>query len=106
MELIIALVLVVLIGAYFYSRSSKQEAQEAGVIALGEPPATVVVPVTESTMVVEGAGAVEIPAAPAKKATAKKPAAIKAKAPAKAPAKTAAKPKAAAAKKPRAPKAK
>ena len=92
MELIIALVLVVLIGAYFYSRSSKQEAQEAGVIALGEPPATVVV---------EGAGAVEIAPIVTEvvktgkvldEAGGKKPAAIKAKAPAKA--KTAAKPKA------------
>ena len=40
------------------------------VTALGEPPATVVV--------VEGAGKVEVPAAPAKKTAAKKPAAKKA----------------------------
>jgi len=39
------------------------------VVALGEPPATVVV---------EGAGRVEVPAAPAKKPAAKKPAAKKA----------------------------
>lgn len=51
------------------------------VVALGEPPATVVVPVSMAdvpatvTLAVEGAGAVEVPAEkPAKKPRAKKPA--------------------------------
>jgi len=45
-------------------------------VAVGEPPATVIVPVTSSevaiAMPVEGAGVVEVKAAPAKKPRAKK----------------------------------
>lgn len=97
MELFLFVVAVVVVGAVIYVRNNRAEVQQAEIVALGEPPATVVIPVTESaTVVVEGAGAVAVPA---KKAKAKKPAAIKAAKP-KAPAK----PKAAA--KPKAPKAK
>jgi hypothetical protein len=92
MELFIGVAVVIAVAGYLYVRSNKQDAIDAGVIALGEPPATVVVPVTESTLVVEGAGAVAVPA---KKARAKKPAAPKAaKAPVKAKPKAPAKPKA------------
>ena len=95
MEIIIGLVLIAAAGVLLYTRSAKKEATEAGIIALGEPPATVVVPVSESTLVVEGAGVVEVPA---KAPKAKKPAAKKSSG---TPAIKATKPKAAA--KPKAP---
>lgn len=91
MEIIIGLVILAAAVYYFTRKRDVAEANAEAPVALGEPPATVVVPVAESatTIVVEGAGAVEVPA---KKARAKKPAAIKAAKP-KAP-KAAAKPKA------------
>jgi len=45
--------------------------------AVGEPPATVVIPVAGLMLPVEGAGLVEVKPAPAKKPRAKKPAAEK-----------------------------
>jgi hypothetical protein len=82
MELFIGIAAIVIIGAVIYVRNNRAEverAEAAAFTAAGEPPATVVVPVTESaTVVVEGAGAVTIPAKSAKKkAPAKKPSAKK-----------------------------
>lgn len=94
MEIIIGLVILAAAVYYFTRKRDVAEANAETPVALGEPPATVVVPVSESTLVVEGAGAVEVPA---KKAKAKKPAAIKAakpKAPKAAKSKAPAKPKA------------
>jgi hypothetical protein len=86
MEIIVGLAVIALVIYVFTRKKDVQEANEAApaqaeapvqeqIIALGEPPATVVIPV-------EGAGAVEVPAeAPAKKPRAKK--ATTPKAPAK-----------------------
>jgi hypothetical protein len=53
----------------------KVEVTQQGIVAVGEPPATVVIPVAGLMLPVEGAGAVEV--APVKKPRAKKPASEK-----------------------------
>ncbi len=83
MEIIVGIAVIALVAYVLTRKKDVAEANEAApskvdapaqeqIIAVGEPPATVVIPV-------EGAGAVEVPAeAPAKKPRAKKAAAPKA----------------------------
>lgn len=95
MEIIVALVVIAVVGYWLYSANKKPSVTEAAPYKVETPvPAADVAPQPVSTadvpvvVAVEGAGAVEVPAAKpakAKKAPAKKPAAVKAKAPAKKP---------------------
>lgn len=95
MEIIVALVVIAVVGYWLYSANKKPSVTEAAPYKVETPvPAADVAPqpVTAAdvpvVVAVEGAGAVEVPAAKpakAKKAPAKKPAAVKAKAPAKKP---------------------
>lgn len=55
----------------------KVEVTKQGIVALGEPPATVVIPVAGLMLPVEGAGSVEVPPAPATKAKARSTGATK-----------------------------
>ena len=99
MEIIVALVVIAVVGYWLYSANKKPSVTEAAPYKVETPvPAADVAPqpvtaadvpvVVPVVVAVEGAGAVEVPAAKpakAKKAPAKKPAAVKAKAPAKKP---------------------